>query len=168
MICFRHKESGQIFTLLQTTVSSSGNYYVLGTDSKYPVSVEMKEIYNEYEEVPVNELNYDKVWPLIKNYMHLNTKIVNIFAAFFRRLTENYYEPGKYVIVWKLLHSHHSVENKILRIKGIFPAYNCSYTQVLILESTSLPTEEFQFPIFTDRFTDDDAYNNVKRLDLPF
>lgn len=171
MICFRHKESGQIYTLLSSVTSSSGSYYILGTDDKEVLHVDCNKIFEEFDEILPNELDYDKVWPLVKNYMHLNRGITDLFAAFFRRLDKNYYEPGKYVIILRSPEKVLHIEERLFRIKEIFVVNNQPHERELVLEAANsiyARGREIRFALYEDRFTDSDAYNNVKRLDLPY
>lgn len=170
MICFKHKETGRIYTLVSTTMTSSGSFCELGTDSSELVRVDRTDILTEYEEIN-NTVDYDAIWPLVKNYMQFYPEINNLFSSFLRRMTKDYFTPGKYVIATDV-NDNNRVGNRIFRIKEIRSTAGRGdvtiSSEVILVRADGNTISEFSYPIYTSRFRDRDAFSSLKRLDLPF
>lgn len=173
MITFKHKETGRLYTMVGSCACSEGSYYSLATSpeegEKFEVKqVLVKDLLDQYEDVS-SEIQYESVWPLIANYVHLNPELNNLLNAFLRRNTKDYFEPGKYVMVHAPhltdLRTYRGPEDFIYVIKTIA---HCDYgAEVVVTKDIGSPIE-LRFRMCLDKIIRDDAYSCLKRLDMPY
>lgn len=183
MTTLRHKETGEIYTI----IGDSEGCFIIAKDTNFK-SITIDELKNDYENLS-KSIDYSKIWPLVQNYIQLNPTLNNLLCAFLRRNDEDYYCIGDFVWVrpeviglhwtnpltksgWRTDHHYISCIFKITDIVPNERGYEelrLTYPgKVMLPEYNGKLPHDLVFPMYLDRIQEDDAYYNVKRLDMPF
>ena len=174
MITFKNKRTGRIYTQIGTSAGSGGCFFILATEPgpeelSPVVRVPYREVFADYEIIS-NKIDYSKVLPQILNSLQMDSRLNDLFNAYLRRNTKDYYVPGKYVFVLfsfglgpEILHS---VDDCIFIIKRIDTSINGNLT--LVLGKTMDSEKEYKFSMRPDIIEDHDAFSCVKRIDYPY
>lgn len=173
MVVFRNKETGRLYSMIGSCSSSSGSFYYLATDPQNDeeepvVQVPIEKILTDFEVVS-DKIDYSTIFEQLITYVHLNPEINDLLNAFLRRNTADYYVPGKYVYVSSMLDptTHSCPEDCIYIIKELRVSYNNG--QELVLKKANSKREQtISFKMNLDKIVRGDAYNCVKRLDMPY
>jgi len=176
MITFRNKETGKIYTMIGSCSGSDGSYFTLAsqpdeeTKGSVLVKVPFHEAFENFETID-DKKDYASVWPMLLNFIHLSPALNNLFDAFLRRNTKDYYVPGKYVYVKFACainpRSYYGPEDNIYVIKEIGHG-QYGNELVLVKDLTRPEGHEVRFKLNIDRIENDDAFTCVRRLDMPF
>jgi hypothetical protein len=176
MVTFRNKETGKLYVLIGSCSGGDGSYFTLATqpdeesEGSVIVKVPFPEAFKNFETVD-DQKDYASVLPMIVNYIHLIPSLNNLFDAFLRRNTKDYYVPGKYVYVKFACaidpRSYHGPEDNIYIIKSIGRG-QYGKELVLVKDLTQPEDREIRFKFNIDRIENDDAFSCIRRLDMPF
>lgn len=168
MITFKNKDTGEIYTMIGTSCGSRGSYYRLADGKGEMNEIPIEELLLHFEEIS-SKIDYSSVWPMIQNYIQMNSDVNNMFVAFLRRNDATYYTPGKFVYVTKPCidpRYYSGPEDNIWFIKEI--RIDHFGERKVILQKSELDKSTIEFPASLDRIERYDVYNCVKRLDLPY